>query len=144
MVVSLRLTENSSSHKAWKRWWVSISSHYKSFREGSCGRHWNAYCIIRWFRWLWNAWLWANGIYQYGYWQSSGERITVYKRNLKFYRTNDGIFLRFPIKEVPELKKATLGVKGIKLNAEDFVTHVYLLDIGDNEVVEYKGKQVET
>lgn len=71
------------------------------------------------------------------------EKELQYTREILVLQTNDGIFLRFPIKEVPELKKATLGVKGIKLNAEDFVTHVYLLDIGDNEVVEYKGKQVE-
>ena len=71
------------------------------------------------------------------------EKELQYTREILVLQTNDGIFLRFPIKEVPELKKATLCVKGIKLNAEDFVTHVYLLDIGDNEVVEYKGKQVE-
>ena len=71
------------------------------------------------------------------------EKELQYTREILVLQTNDGIFLRFPIKEVPELKKSTLGVKGIKLNAEDFVTHVYLLDIGDNEVVEYKGKQVE-
>ena len=46
-------------------------------------------------------------------------------------------------REVPEMKKATLGVKGIKLNPDDFVSNVYLLDVGDNEVVEYKGKKVE-
>ena len=41
--------------------------------------------------------------------------------------------MRFPLKEVPEMKKATLGVKGIKLNDGDFVSKVYLLDTGDNE-----------
>ena len=41
------------------------------------------------------------------------------------------------------MKKSTLGVKGIKLNANDYVSNVYLLDVGDNEVVEYKGKQVD-
>ena len=76
--------------------------------------------------------------------QSSGGKELQYTREILVLQTNDGIFLRFPIKEVPELKKATLGVKGIKLNAEDFVTHVYLLDIGDNEVVEYKGKTGRT
>ena len=66
-----------------------------------------------------------------------------YTREILVLQTNDGIFLRFPIKEVPEMKKATLGVKGIKLNPDDFVSNVYLLDVGDNEVVEYKGKKVE-
>lgn len=45
-------------------------------------------------------------------------------------QTEEGIFLRFPLKEVPEMKKATLGVKGIKLNDGDFVSKVYLLDTG--------------
>ncbi len=66
-----------------------------------------------------------------------------YTREILVLQTNDGIFLRFPIREVPEMKKATLGVKGIKLNPNDFVSNVYLLDVGDNEVVEYKGKKVE-
>lgn len=66
-----------------------------------------------------------------------------YTREILVLQTNDGIFLRFPMKEVPEMKKATLGVKGIKLNPDDFVSNVYLLDVGDNEVVEYKGKKVE-
>ena len=66
-----------------------------------------------------------------------------YTREILVLQTHDGIFLRFPIKEVPEMKKATLGVKGIKLNPDDFVSNVYLLDVGDNEVVKYKGKKVE-
>lgn len=66
-----------------------------------------------------------------------------YTREILVLQTERGIFLRFPIKEVPEMKKATLGVKGIKLNADDFVSNVYLLDVGDNEMVEYKGKEVD-
>lgn len=66
-----------------------------------------------------------------------------YTREILVLQTENGVFLRFPIKEVPEMKKATLGVRGIKLNADDFVSKVYLLDTGDNEVVEYKGKKVE-
>lgn len=66
-----------------------------------------------------------------------------YTREILVLQTEGGIFLRFPIKEVPEMKKATLGVKGIKLNADDFVSNVYLLDVGDNEMVEYKGKEVD-
>ena len=58
-------------------------------------------------------------------------------------QTENGIFLRFPLKEVPEKKKGAIGVRGIKLNTEDFVKEVYLIDVGDNDIVEYKGKQVE-
>ena len=66
-----------------------------------------------------------------------------YTREILVLQTDGGIFLRFPLKEVPELKKASIGVKGIKLGDKDFVSNVYLLDTGDNEVVEYNGKKVE-
>lgn len=66
-----------------------------------------------------------------------------YTREILVLQTENGVFLRFPLKEVPEMRKATLGVKGIKLNDGDFVSHVFLLDTGDNEVIDYKGKKVE-
>ena len=66
-----------------------------------------------------------------------------YTREILVLQTEEGIFLRFPLKEVPEMKKATLGVKGIKLNDGDFVSKVYLLDTGDNEVVKCNGKTVD-
>ena len=62
------------------------------------------------------------------------EQELQYTREILVLQTEEGIFLRFPLKEVPEMKKATLGVKGIKLNDGDFVSKVYLLDTGDNEV----------
>ncbi len=66
-----------------------------------------------------------------------------YTREILVLQTDGGIFLRFPIKEVPKQKKSTLGVRGIKLSDGDFVSNVYLLDTGDNETVEYKGKKVD-
>ena len=66
-----------------------------------------------------------------------------YTREILILQTEKGVFLRFPIKEVPEQKKGTLGVRGIKLNPDDVVSNVYLLDTGDNEVVECNGRQVE-
>jgi len=35
-----------------------------------------------------------------------------------------------------------VGVRGIKLTGEDFITHVYLMDAGENVTVEYKGKEI--
>lgn len=66
-----------------------------------------------------------------------------YTREILVLQTENGVFLRFPLKEIPEKKKTAVGVRGIKLNADDFVSNVYLLDVGDNDVVEYKGKKVE-
>ncbi|MGN0383583.1 MAG: DNA topoisomerase (ATP-hydrolyzing) subunit A [Eubacterium sp.] len=66
-----------------------------------------------------------------------------YTREILVLQTAKGNFLRFPLKEVPEQKKTAKGVRGIKLNDDDYVEKVYLLDTGDNEIVDYKGKQVE-
>lgn len=66
-----------------------------------------------------------------------------YTREILVLQTENGIFLRFPLKDVPEKKKGAIGVRGIKLNKDDYVKEVYLIDVGDNDVVEYKGKQVE-
>ena len=71
------------------------------------------------------------------------EQELQYTREILVLQTEEGIFLRFPLKEVPEMKKATLGVKGIKLNDGDFVSKVYLLDTGDNEGVKCNGKTVD-
>ncbi len=66
-----------------------------------------------------------------------------YTREILVLQTEGGIFLRFPLKEVPEQKKGTKGVKGIKLNPDDYVTNVYLLDTGDNVTVKVNGRKVE-
>lgn len=58
-------------------------------------------------------------------------------------QTNKGIFLRFKLKEIPEKKKGAVGVRGIKLAADDYVEKVYVLDSGDNIEVDYAGKLVE-
>lgn len=78
-----------------------------------------------------------------GMMEISHETELQYTREILVLQTDEGVFLRFPIKEVPEMKKNTLGVKGIKLNEKDFVSNVYLLDIGDNEMVECNGKKVD-
>ena len=55
-------------------------------------------------------------------------------------QTDGGVFLRFPLEEIPTMKKASRGVRGIRLNSGEKLEKVYLL--GDNSVVEYKGKNV--
>ena len=58
-------------------------------------------------------------------------------------QTKKGMFLRFPLREIPEKKKGAIGIKGIKLADDDIVEKVYLMDAGDNMVVEFKGKEIE-
>jgi len=73
----------------------------------------------------------------------SVEETLQYTREILVLQTENGIFLRFPLKDVPEKKKGAIGVRGIKLAANDYVNEVYLIDVGDSDVIEYKGKEIE-
>ena len=42
-------------------------------------------------------------------------------------QTKNGVFLRFLTSEVPEKKKAAVGVRGIRMAEDDAVEHAYLL-----------------
>ncbi len=55
-------------------------------------------------------------------------------------QTKNGMFLRFLLDEISEMKKNSRGVRGIKLEKDDELEALYL--IGDNPVVEYKKKEV--
>lgn len=55
-------------------------------------------------------------------------------------QTKNGYFLRFSLEEIPEQKKNSRGVRGIKLEKDDELESLYL--IGNNPVVQYKNKEV--
>ena len=57
-------------------------------------------------------------------------------------RTRRGIFLRFDISAVPEKKKAAIGVRGIRLTADDTVEEVYLLDKNNEIIITYNDKEI--
>jgi len=57
-------------------------------------------------------------------------------------QTEQGYFLRFALEEIPEKKKAAVGVRGIKLSGNDVVTDVYYTQIGDDQVITYKEKDI--
>ncbi|MBP3338748.1 MAG: DNA topoisomerase [Lachnospiraceae bacterium] len=58
-------------------------------------------------------------------------------------QTANGMFIKFSLSEVPEKKKGAVGVRGMKLEKDDYITDVYVVDAGDNSIVEYKNKKVE-
>ena len=62
----------------------------------------------------------------------------MYKRQV--LQTTGGVFLRFPLEEISVLKKASRGVRGIKLAKNEELENLYL--IGEDPVIEYKGKEV--
>ncbi len=54
----------------------------------------------------------------------------------------EGFFLRFPVEEIPEKKKAAIGVRAMKLSAKDHLEEVYTLADGEERNILYKEKEV--
>ncbi len=55
-------------------------------------------------------------------------------------QTKNGYFLRFSLEEIPEMKKNSRGVRGIKLEKDDELESLYLIE--SNPVIQYKKKEV--
>lgn len=58
-------------------------------------------------------------------------------------QTENGVFLKFPLTEIPEKKKGAIGVRGIKLGKEDVVDDVYLIPNTAEVEIEYHGKKID-
>jgi len=58
-------------------------------------------------------------------------------------QTTEGYFLRFPLEEIPEKKKAAIGVRGMKLGAKDYIEAVYYTQNAVEQSIEYKSKKIE-
>lgn len=57
-------------------------------------------------------------------------------------RSKKEMFLRISAEQIPEKKKSAVGVRGMKLDAGDELSDIYLLRDGDSKTVEVKGKEV--
>ncbi len=70
--------------------------------------------------------------------------VAVYKEQHNIIlQSKDGYFLRFAVSDIPEKKKAAVGVRGMKLGAGDFIEEVYYTKNTDDSVIEYKEKTIE-
>ncbi len=58
-------------------------------------------------------------------------------------QSKDGYFLRFPVEEISEMKKAAVGTKGMKLGEKDYLEAVYYTQNTISQTIEYKGKKIE-
>ena len=58
-------------------------------------------------------------------------------------RTVSGYFLRFDLSEIPEKKKAAIGVRGMKLGKDDLVEEVYYIQNTVPKTITYKEKEIE-
>ncbi len=75
--------------------------------------------------------------------EEATEKSGIVTNEIVVLETNEGYFLRFPLREVPETKKTAMGVKGIKLIAGDEVINAYVVDAGDSIIIDHKGKDVD-
>ena len=58
-------------------------------------------------------------------------------------QTKEGFFLRFTLEEIPEKKKGAVGVRTMKLSANDFVESIYFTQHSLDTTITYKSKAVE-
>jgi len=56
-------------------------------------------------------------------------------------QTANGVFLKFPLSEIPVKKKSAVGVRGIKLGKDDYIEDIFIMDDGMEFTMEYKGKK---
>ena len=54
----------------------------------------------------------------------------------------EGVFLKFAIAEIPEKKKAAIGVRAMKLSVKDSLEQVYVMADGEDKTITYKEKEV--
>ena len=64
------------------------------------------------------------------------------EREYVVLQSGDGCFLKFLVQEVPEKKKAAIGVRGIRLSDGDYVEHAYLISSGMECRILYKEKEI--
>jgi DNA gyrase subunit A len=58
-------------------------------------------------------------------------------------QTENGVFLKFRIEEVPKKKKNAIGVRGMKLQGEDKVEAVYFAGGSSKERIVFREKEIE-
>ena len=58
-------------------------------------------------------------------------------------QTGEGYFLKFGVDEIPEKKKSAIGVRGMKLNNNDYVEQVYFIKSGEGQTIIYKEKEID-
>ena len=59
-------------------------------------------------------------------------------------QSEEGYFLRFPLEEVTRKKKGAIGIRGMKLQDQDYVKHIYLTRVEEEDTpsIIYKEKEL--
>ena len=67
--------------------------------------------------------------------------VAVYKEQKNIIlQSKDGYFLRFAVEEIPEKKKAAVGVRAMKLSGTDEIESVYYTKGNDDTAISYKSR----
>ncbi|MCH5250545.1 MAG: DNA topoisomerase 4 subunit A [Lachnospiraceae bacterium] len=69
--------------------------------------------------------------------------VTYKEQHNIILQSKDGYFLRFAVADIPEKKKGAIGVRGMKLGANDELEEVYYTRNTDDAAIEYKEKTIE-
>ncbi len=76
-----------------------------------------------------------------------GEKVeeeVIESSQMVILKTEQGMFLKFPLSDVPEKKKGAVGVRAMKLADKDCIDEVYIISDDMDITIEYKGKQIDT
>ncbi|MDD3340241.1 MAG: DNA topoisomerase 4 subunit A [Lachnospiraceae bacterium] len=57
-------------------------------------------------------------------------------------QSHEDFFLRFMKEDVPMKKKSAIGVRGMRLGANDYLEHAYLLENSTEFTIEFKGREL--
>ncbi|MCH5255893.1 MAG: DNA topoisomerase 4 subunit A [Lachnospiraceae bacterium] len=69
--------------------------------------------------------------------------VTYKEQHNIILQSKEGYFLRFAVADIPEKKKGAIGVRGMKLGANDELEEVYYTRNTDDAAIEYKEKTIE-
>jgi len=72
----------------------------------------------------------------------SEEEVVESHQNI-ILQTVNGVFLKFPLSEIPEKKKSAVGVRAMKLVNGDMIEDLYLLSHSSEVTIDYKGREVD-
>ncbi len=73
---------------------------------------------------------------------TAGEDGQIISSRIVVLQSTAGYFLKFRLDEIPEKKKSAIGVRGMKLGAEDTIEDVYVIPEDADVTIEYKGREV--
>ena len=67
----------------------------------------------------------------------------LHEQKTVILQSENGYFLRFNVSDIPEKKKAAVGVRGMRLDKKDSIRDVFYLGEFEEKAIEHNGKSLE-